>query len=120
MLQAMTSWKNFEYQLFTHTDKTWLQFQYYFTIIVSLIFALKQGQYMYMYMYIYMCMKAQTSHESLYNMWWNLSIKDLWNKDTFLIRGIDEKFVPHTGDFDIQIYAHEHMRTIKCNKLATP
>ena len=43
-----------------------------------------------------------------------------YGQHTGHIRGIDEKSVPHTGNFDIQIYAHAHIRTIKCNKLATP
>ena len=34
--------------------------------------------------------------------------------------GIDEKSVPHTGDFDIQMYVHVQMHMIKHNKLAIP
>ena len=33
-----------------------------------------------------------------------------YGQNTGHIRGTDEKSVPHTGDFDIQVYAHTHMR----------
>ena len=34
----------------------------------------------------------------------------LYGQNTGHIRGTDEKSVPHTGDFDIQVYAHTHMK----------
>ena len=33
-----------------------------------------------------------------------------YGQNTGHIRGTDEKSVPHTGDFDIQVYAHAHMK----------